>query len=185
MRIRIASSMLDTKIFPSPPSDRLDGLFNHVIAEHNLDLHLGQKIHDVFRPAVKLGVPLLPAKTLGFRNRDALQPDFLQRLLHLVEFEWLDDGLDFFHSPRPWIARGALRPTDRRGRVSRSCAKEPETRKKLPSQQVERGFGYFDSARRRRGAQQMGKLMNLWAKPVRPISASSPAPGSGSELPPC
>ena len=29
-------------------ADRLDGFFDHVVAEHNLDLHLGEKIHDVF-----------------------------------------------------------------------------------------------------------------------------------------
>src|SRR5262249_34824181 len=65
---------------------------------------------DVFRPAVKLGVPLLPTEALGFRDGDALKPHLLQRFLHLVEFERLDDGLDLFHSPRPWIAGGALRP---------------------------------------------------------------------------
>src|SRR5262249_23299167 len=92
------------------PPDRLDGLFDHVVAEHNLDLHLGQKIHDVFRPAVWVVVPLLPAEALGFRDGDALKPHLLQRFLYLVEFERLDDGLDFFHSPRPWIAVGALRP---------------------------------------------------------------------------
>jgi hypothetical protein len=28
-----------------------------------------------------------------------LQADLLQGLFHLVEFEWLDDGLDFLHDP--------------------------------------------------------------------------------------
>src|SRR5437762_8945947 len=80
---------------PDPPglggsTDRLDGLFDHVVAEHNLDLHLGQKIDDVFRPPVQLGMALLPAEPLGFGHRDALKPDFLQRFLHLVELERLD-----------------------------------------------------------------------------------------------
>jgi len=42
-------------------------------------------------------VPLLPAKTLGFGDGNALQSDLLKRLLHLVELERLDDGFDFFH----------------------------------------------------------------------------------------
>src|ERR1700730_17615432 len=78
-------------------TDRLDGFFDHVVAEHNLDLHLGEKIHDVFRSAVELGMSFLPAEALGFRHGDALQPDLLQGLLHLVELEGLDARLDLFH----------------------------------------------------------------------------------------
>jgi hypothetical protein len=47
---------------------------------------------------------LLPTEALGFGDGDSLQPDVLQRLLHLVEFEGLYDRLDLFHlatSPRP------------------------------------------------------------------------------------
>src|SRR4051812_41465962 len=32
-------------------ADGLDGFLDHVIAEHNLDLHFGKKIHDVFGSA--------------------------------------------------------------------------------------------------------------------------------------
>jgi hypothetical protein len=39
----------------------------------------------------------LASETLGFGNGDALQSDFLKRLFHLVELEWLDDGFYFFH----------------------------------------------------------------------------------------
>ena len=100
----MASSILETKIFAvaDPPglrgaTDRLDRFLDHVVAEHNLDLHLGEKIHDVFGAAIKLGMPFLPAKALGFGNGDALQSDFLQCLFHLVELEWLDNGLDLLH----------------------------------------------------------------------------------------
>src|SRR3954452_22880888 len=61
------------------PADRIDGFFNHVVSEYYLDLHFRKEIHDVFGAAIKLGVPLLPAEALGFRHRDSLQPDFLQR----------------------------------------------------------------------------------------------------------
>src|SRR6266852_562882 len=78
-------------------TDRLDGFLDQVVAEHNLDLHLGEKIHDVFGAAIKLGMPFLPSEALGFGDGDTLQSDLLQGLLYLVELEGLDDGLDFFH----------------------------------------------------------------------------------------
>src|SRR6267154_2563464 len=54
-------------------TDRLDRFLDHLIGEHNLDFHLGEKIDDVFGPAVKLGVALLPPEPLGFGHGDALQ----------------------------------------------------------------------------------------------------------------
>src|SRR5581483_10510832 len=86
------------------PADRLDGFFDHIVTEHNLDLHLGKKIHDVLGSAVEFGMPLLAAEPLGLSDRYSLQSNFLQRLLHLVEFEGLDDRLDLLHrvsSPQP------------------------------------------------------------------------------------
>src|SRR5688572_5587626 len=81
----------------SGTSYRLDRFFDHVIAEHNLDLHLWEKIHDVLGTAIKLGMSLLSPKALGFGDGDALQSDLLQCLLHLVELEWFDDRLDLLH----------------------------------------------------------------------------------------
>jgi hypothetical protein len=57
--------------------------------------------------------------------------------------------------------------------------------KKLQSQQVDGGSGCSYSIRRRRGAQQTGKLMNLWAKHFGPVAAGSRSPGPGGELPLC
>ena len=68
-----------------------------LVGQHDLDLHLGQEVDDVFGAAIELGVALLAAEALGLGDGDALQPDFLQRLLHLVELERLDDGFDLFH----------------------------------------------------------------------------------------
>src|SRR5262245_41526336 len=78
-------------------ADRLDCFLDHVVAEHNLDLHLGQEIHHVFSPPVKFCMPFLAAKTLGFSHSYALQPDLLQGFLDLVEFERLDHRLDLLH----------------------------------------------------------------------------------------
>src|SRR4051812_24773909 len=78
-------------------SYRLDGFFDHVIAEDNFDLHLGKEIHDVFGTAIELGMPLLAPESLRLGDRDALQSVFLKGLLHLVEFEGLYDCFELFH----------------------------------------------------------------------------------------
>jgi hypothetical protein len=78
-------------------ADRVDGFLDQVVANHDLDFHLGQEVDDVFRTAIKFGVSLLPAETLGLGDRDTLQSDFLKRLFHLVELEWLDDGFNLLH----------------------------------------------------------------------------------------
>src|SRR5260221_10759563 len=46
--------------------DRFDGFFNHIVTKHNLDLHLREKIDNVFGATIELGMPLLPAEALGF-----------------------------------------------------------------------------------------------------------------------
>src|SRR3984885_8896395 len=100
-------------------TDRFDRFFDHVVAKHNLDFYLGEKIDHVLCAPIKFGMPLLPAEAFGLGDSDALEPDFLKRLLDLIEFERLDDRLDFFHrvsSPQfqgmrkrfgtaPWFSR--------------------------------------------------------------------------------
>src|SRR5215831_19702036 len=78
--------------------DGFERLGEHLLAEHNLEFHFGQEIDDVFRAAVKLGVTLLTTEPLGFYNCNALEADLLERLLHLVELEGLDDGLNLLHA---------------------------------------------------------------------------------------
>ena len=75
--------------------------------QDDLDLHLGQEIHDIFGAPVEFGVAFLAAEALGLGHGDALDADFLQRLFHLVEFERLDDRFDFFHAAPPRDLYGA------------------------------------------------------------------------------
>ena len=104
VRMRTTSSMLETKILPSPMRPVWAALriasmaaSTVVVAEHDLDLHLGQEVDDVFGAAIELGVALLAAEALGLGDGDALQADFLKRFLHFVELERLDDRFDLFH----------------------------------------------------------------------------------------
>src|ERR1700761_6872976 len=77
--------------------DRIDRALDQVVADHDLDFHLGQEVDDVFGAAIEFGMALLPSEALGLRHRDALQSNFLKCFLHLVELERLDDGFDLLH----------------------------------------------------------------------------------------
>src|SRR5258708_3312763 len=85
-------------------ADRLDRLLDHLILDDELDLHLGQEVDHVLGAAIELGMSLLPSEPLGFQDSDALEPDLVQRILHFVELEGLDDRFDLLHwleiSPR-------------------------------------------------------------------------------------
>ena len=70
---------------------------DELVRQHNLDLHLGQEVDDVFRTPVELRMALLASEALGLGDGDALQAHFLQRFLHLVQLERLDDRFDLFH----------------------------------------------------------------------------------------
>jgi len=48
-------------------------------------------------------VAFLPAKTLGLDHRDALEANFVQRLLHFVEFEGFDNRFNFFHGTKALV----------------------------------------------------------------------------------
>src|SRR5215510_7868682 len=129
-------------------TDRLDGFLDHVVAEYNLDLHLGEKIDDVFGPAVEFGMPLLPSEALGFGNGDPLQSDLLQRFLHFVEFEGFDHRLDLLHPisfPRPASGAAPAWPPQ----VSRVRAK-PRRAKKATANQSFNGHGATRSGRHQR-----------------------------------
>src|SRR6266404_7641204 len=113
-------------------TDRLDGFLDHVVAEHNLDLHLGEKIDNIFGSAIKLGVSFLASEALRLRDSDALQSDLLQRLLHLVEFEGFDHRLDLLHGVSfPWLAEGSA-PAAPPQRLAGSMPSRPSP-KNLPS----------------------------------------------------
>src|SRR6185295_415399 len=86
---------------PGGLDDGIDGAFDLVVRHHHLDLHLGQEIDHVLGAAVELGVALLAAEALHFRDGQAGDADLRERLAHLVEFERLHDGFDFLHFESP------------------------------------------------------------------------------------
>jgi hypothetical protein len=55
-------------------------------------------------------VTLLAPEALDLDDGEALHADLLKRLLHLVELEGLDDGLDLLHgaaTPEVFVTRGS------------------------------------------------------------------------------
>src|SRR5271170_7932108 len=89
-------------------ADRFDRRTKILVRNDDFDLHLGQKVDDILGPPIKLGMSLLPAEAFRFEDGDSLDSGLLQRFLHLVEFERLDDRLDLLHfgqTPHPRASR--------------------------------------------------------------------------------
>src|SRR5476651_1580126 len=74
--------------------DRFHGLLDHLVLDDQLDLHLGQEVHDVLGAAIELGMALLAAEALGLEHSDALEADLVERVLHFIELKGLDDRFD-------------------------------------------------------------------------------------------
>jgi len=83
--------------------NRCHGLFHQTVRKHDFDLNLWQKIDGVFTAALNLGMPLLTAKALHFTHRHSLEPEARQCILHFLELEGFNDGLDLFHE---FVRRG-------------------------------------------------------------------------------
>src|SRR5262249_57291991 len=77
--------------------DGIDGITRTVVGHQDRHLHLGEEIDHVLGPTVELGVPFLTAEPLHLAHRHPLHADGLEALLHFIELEWLDDGIDPLH----------------------------------------------------------------------------------------
>src|SRR5829696_2368151 len=75
-------------------SDRLDDALGETVLDHHLELHLGEEVDDIFGAAIELGMALLAPEPLRLGDGDSRHADLVQRLLHLVELERLDDRFD-------------------------------------------------------------------------------------------
>src|SRR5690606_27050542 len=76
---------------------RLDRPLDHSVFHHDFHFYLRQEVDDVFGAAIKLGVALLPPEAFRLDYGDALDADLVESVLHVVEFERLDDGFDLLH----------------------------------------------------------------------------------------
>src|SRR5436305_4833111 len=70
-----------------------------VVGDDDVEPHLGHEVDGVLRASVDLGVPLLPAVAVDLRHRQPVHSEGLERRLHVVELERLDDRGDESHAP--------------------------------------------------------------------------------------
>src|SRR5262249_8163495 len=89
---------------PVPNSSRLCALFDgveHVVHElvrdDDLDLYLWHEVDDVRGPPVDLFLTAGSPEAFHLGDGHALHAHLAEGVLHLVEFERLDDGLDLLH----------------------------------------------------------------------------------------
>src|SRR5205085_8395456 len=88
--------------------DGLNGLLDLTVVDRDIEAQLGEEIHRIFGAAINLGVPLLTAISLDFRDGHPLHPDGHEGVANLFELEWFDDGGDQFHG---WSRVEAIRAT--------------------------------------------------------------------------
>jgi hypothetical protein len=72
-----------------------------VIVDHGLDTNFRKKVDDILRSPVELGMALLASEPLHFGNAHAGDPDFGQRLTHVVHLERFDDCDNLLHGLSP------------------------------------------------------------------------------------
>src|SRR4051812_43349078 len=81
--------------------DDVDDVLCVVVRDDDLQPHLRDEVHGVLRTAVDLGVAALPAVAAHLGDRQSLDAEGLECLLHIVELERLDDRSDEFHALAP------------------------------------------------------------------------------------
>lgn len=90
--------------------DGLDHGIGLVVGDGDLQLDLGQEIHDVLGAAVQLGVALLPPEPLDLGGRDARHARLGQGLADVIQLEGLDDRHDHLHHVVSMSAAGSIPP---------------------------------------------------------------------------
>src|SRR5215217_8276176 len=82
-------------------ASRFDELLDHpvgiAVIDQDLDPDLGHEVDRVLGAPVHLGVSALPAEALDVGDGEALYAEILDRVLHVVDLERLDDAHDELH----------------------------------------------------------------------------------------
>src|SRR5512140_3003312 len=81
--------------------DPFDHHGHQLVVHCRLDLHLGDEVDHVLRPAVHLRVTFLSPEPLHLGDGHSGDADLAKRVFHLFELEWLDDRFDLFHGSPP------------------------------------------------------------------------------------
>src|SRR5215813_11928381 len=96
--------------------DRIDHLVDAIGRHRHLDLHLRQEVHGVLGAAINFGVAFLAAIALHLGDGHAADAEPRERVAHVLELEWLDDGNDELHGTPPGTLKRSRRTTEGAGR---------------------------------------------------------------------
>ena len=103
--------------------NRLNCALRAIVSYHDLEFNFGKKIHRILGAPIDLAVSLLPAKSFYLAQSHSFDACRHQCFSHRLGFEWLNDGLDFFHraklnppafemaSTRDQMAKGNRKPS--------------------------------------------------------------------------
>src|ERR1022692_1401074 len=77
--------------------DRVDGRFDEVLVDGDLQLNLVQQVHRQLMPAIDFRAPLLSAEAAAVDHCQAKDLDLVERLLDSFDLGRRNDGDDKFH----------------------------------------------------------------------------------------
>src|SRR5439155_3252711 len=116
--------------------DRIQHLVRVEVVDQHLDPHLRHQVHRVLRAPIDLGVALLPAVAADLAHRQAEHAERLERRLHVVQLERLDDRGHELHAETPSLAGttlGVMASPDPPPSVLSSYAVSPCSARSSPS----------------------------------------------------
>src|SRR5437762_10305159 len=102
--------------------DFVHSFIHQIIGADDFHFHFREKVHGVLAAAINLGVTLLPAEALHFRDSHSFNSQFGERLFDLFELERFDNRFQFFHVGVNSASRGALQSKAERGTRSHNNA---------------------------------------------------------------
>jgi hypothetical protein len=76
------------------------------IVHDDFDNYLRDEVYLIFGAPVEFDMALLSAEALRLDNGHAVDAHFVERSLHVVELEGLDDGFDFLHGTSARVPLG-------------------------------------------------------------------------------
>ena len=156
LRMRMASSTEETKIFPSPifPDLAAAAMVSTIclhagVGDNHVQLHFGKKVDLVFVTTIGFGVTFLAPVASHIGDRDSLHADAVQCRFHFIQLVRLNDGFNFFHGFTVLIARGyralaAVEPV--RAELARCRRKLPSAASAMPATMARSGAPAFSNA---------------------------------------
>ena len=98
----------------------LDDLVDAGVVDNHFELHFGEEVHGVLATTVDFGMTFLATEAFDFRDGHAFDAYLGEGFFDVFDFEWFDDGFDFFHGERRLGWMGVVSAALTRGSVDRT-----------------------------------------------------------------